>query len=69
MTLYYLAENDYRSCSAGGKTDKSSSGKINFVILAFFVDDFIPVSNNLEMLRREKSAFCYTFCEKRDNCL
>ena len=43
------------------KTDKSPSGKISFVIVAVFVDDFIPISNNLDMLSKEKSAFCQRF--------
>ena len=61
----YLEDSDYRSCSADGclyiKTQKSSVGKIDFVILAVFVDDFIPVSNNLHMLSEEKAAFCDRF--------
>ena len=61
----YLKENDYRPCNADGclyiKTDKSSGEKISFVILAVFVDDFIPISNDLGMLKKEKSAFCQRF--------
>ena len=43
------------------KSTKSSDGQIKFVILAVFVDDFIPVSNDLSMLNREKAAFCEKF--------
>ena len=40
---------------------KSSDGSIKFVILAVFVDDFIPVSNDINMLCKEKAAFCERF--------
>ena len=33
-----------------------TSGKIGFVITAIYVDDMISLSNNVEMLKREKAA-------------
>ena len=61
----YLKENDYRQSGADSciyiKTEKSSDGHIKFVILPVFVDDFIPVSNDVEMLNREKAALCERF--------
>ena len=61
----YLKENGYRQSDADSclyiKSIKSSDGHIKFVILAVFVDDFIPVSNDLEMLQREKAAFSERF--------
>ena len=60
----YLEESGYRPSGADSclyiKTVKSD-GQINFVILAVFVDDFIPVSNDIEMLNKEKAAFCERF--------
>ena len=35
---------------------KAIQADINFVILAVYVDDVIPVSNNIDMLQAEKSA-------------
>ena len=35
---------------------KQCKGEIKFVILAVYVDDIIPVSNNLEMLENEKKC-------------
>ena len=43
------------------KTEKSANGHIKFVILPVFVDDFIPVSNDKDMLCKEKAAFCERF--------
>ena len=61
----YLKENGYRQSSADScmyiKSTKSPDGKVKFVILAVFVDDFIPVSNDLQMLCKEKAAFCEKF--------
>ena len=61
----YLKENNYRQSGADSciyiKTTKSPGGKIKFVILAVFVDDFIPLSNDLEMLNAEKASFCDRF--------
>jgi hypothetical protein len=36
------------------KSVKQDNGRISFVILAVYVDDIIPVSNDLEMLNAEK---------------
>ena len=61
----WLKENGYRQIGADGciyiKTEKSADGQINFVIYPVFVDDFTPVSNNTEMLLREKAALCKRF--------
>jgi hypothetical protein len=61
----YLKENDYRPADADGcfyiKSEKSDNGHIKFVILPVFVDDFIPVSNDTSMMRKEKAAFCERF--------
>ena len=35
---------------------KEANGRISFVILGVYVDDIIPVSNNLAMLKAEKAA-------------
>ena len=40
------------------KTVKQSNGHINFAILAVYVDDIIPISNDLTLLSEEKSAIC-----------
>ena len=61
----YLKENGYRQATADScfyvKTEKSANGQIKFVILPVFVDDFIPVSNDKDMLCKEKAAFCERF--------
>ena len=43
------------------KSVKSENGVIKFVIMAIYVDDIIPVSNDLSMLTEEKAAFCKRF--------
>ena len=43
------------------KTFKRDDGFISFVILAVYVDDIIPVSNDVEMLKAEKESPCKEF--------
>ena len=43
------------------KTVKQSDGSISFVILGVYVDDIIPVSNDLKLLACEKRAICDKF--------
>ena len=54
----FLIKNGYRKSSAFSciyiKSVKQESGFISFVILAVYVDDIIPASNNPEMLASEK---------------
>ena len=61
----YLEESGYRSCGSDSclyvKTRNNPNGKLSFVILAVFVDDIIPVANDLEMLCTEKSLFSERF--------
>ena len=40
------------------KTVKQSNGHISFAILAVYVDDIIPISNDLTLLAEEKTAIC-----------
>ena len=43
------------------KTEKKSDGKISFVILAVYVDDLIPISNDVDMPAAEKACLCNKF--------
>ena len=43
------------------KCVKQSNGKISFVILALYVDDIIPISNDTSMLAEEKELICNRF--------
>ena len=43
------------------KSEKKADGFISFVILAVYVDDIIPVSNDIEMLKAEKEFLCKEF--------
>ena len=56
----YLLANGYKKSTADPciyiKSVVSISGKIDFVIIAIYVDDMIFLSNNVEMLKREKAA-------------
>ena len=56
----YLKSVGYRQSNADGciyvKSVKEANGSISFVILGVYVDDIIPVSNNLAMLKAEKAA-------------
>ena len=54
----FLIKNGYRKSNADSclyvKFVKQDNGLISFVILTVYVDDIIPVSNDLEMLNAEK---------------
>jgi hypothetical protein len=56
----YLLANGYKKSTADPciyiKSVVSTSGKIDFVIIAIYVDDMNFLSNNVEMLKREKEA-------------
>ena len=41
--------------------NKNSKGKISFVILAVYVDDLPPVSNDIDFLNAEKKSLCDRF--------
>ena len=43
------------------KTEKKSDGRISFVISAVYVDDLIPISNDVDMLAAEKTCLCNKF--------
>ena len=43
------------------KTEKRDDGHISFSLLALYVDDIIPISNDLDMLTREKQSICDRF--------
>ena len=43
------------------KSKKQANGFISFVILAVYVDDIIPVSNDIDMLNKEKEPLCKEF--------
>ena len=47
------------------KTVKRDDGFISFVILAVYVNDIIPVSNDVKMIKAEKESLCKEF-EKVD---
>ena len=61
----YLKSNGYRKCSADPciyiKSVKCKDGKIDFIILALYVDDILWFSNNAEMLKKEKAALAKRF--------
>ena len=43
------------------KSEKQDDGSTNFIILAVYVDDIIPVSDNTVLLEQEKQALCSKF--------
>ena len=61
----HLKLSGYRKSNADGciyiKLIKKSDGQISFVILAVYVDDIIPVSNDISMLNAEKESLCHRF--------
>ena len=61
----FLVSSDYHKSNADNcvyiKTEKKSDGKISFVILAVYVDDLIPISNDVDMLAAEKACLCNKF--------
>ena len=60
-----LISSGYRKSDADGciyvKSVKNSDGHISFVILAVYVDDIMPVSNDKVMLNAEKASLCKKF--------
>ena len=61
----YLKSTGYRKSDADGciyvKSIRNNDGHISFVILGVYVDDLIPVSNDIDMLNSEKEALCRRF--------
>ena len=61
----YLLSSGYKKCSADPcvymKSVKQKNGKIDFVIIALYVDDILWFSNNTEMLKTEKLALAKRF--------
>ena len=61
----FLVSSGYHKSNADNcvymKTEKKSNGKISFVILAIYVDDLIPISNDVDMLAAEKGCLCNRF--------
>ena len=61
----FLLSNGYKKCSADPcvyiKLVKRKDGKIDFVIIALYVDDIILCSNNTNMLKKEKLALAKRF--------
>ena len=61
----YLRSNGYRKSNADDclyvKSIKKADGHISFVILGVYVDDIIPVSNDISMLNAEKTSLCQRF--------
>ena len=61
----FLLSNGYKKCSADPcvyiKSVKQKNGKIDFVIMALYVDDILWFSNNTEMLKKEKLALAKRF--------
>ena len=60
-----LISSGYRKSDADGciyvKSVKNSDGRISFVILAVYVDNIMPVSNDKVMLNAEKASLCKKF--------
>ena len=61
----FLLSNGYRKCSADPcvyiKSVKWKDGKIEFVIIALYVDNIILCSNNTDMFKKEKLALAKRF--------
>ena len=61
----FLVTNGYRRSPAHEciyvKTVKRDDGFISFVILAVYVNDIIPVSNDVKMIKGEKESLCKEF--------
>ena len=64
-TLHSFLMNGYRKSNADSciyvKSTKNEDGFISFVILAVYVDDIIPLSNDIDMLNAEKKLLCKHF--------
>ena len=58
----FLRANGYRKSGADTciyvKSERKPNGFISFVILAVYVDDIIPASNDVDMLNAEKESLC-----------
>ena len=54
----FLTSSGYKKSNADGcvyiKSAKKANGKVSFVILTIYVDYIMPLSNDIEMLRKEK---------------
>ena len=61
----FITSSGYRRSAADEciyiKQTKNSNGKISFVILAVYVDDMLPVSNDIDFLNAEKKSLCDRF--------
>ena len=61
----FLTSSGYRRTAADEciyiKHIKNSDGKISFVILAVYVDDVLPISNDIDFLNAEKKFLCDRF--------
>ena len=61
----FLVSSGYRKSNADNciyiKSVKKDDGKISFVILSVYVDDLMPISNDIEMLKTEKARLCERF--------
>ena len=61
----FLTLSGYRRSAADEcnyiKQIKNSNDKISFVILAVYVDDMLPVSNDIDFLNAEKKSLCDRF--------
>ena len=60
-----MKSSGYRKSNADGciyiKLTKKPDGHISFVILAVYVHDITPVSNDISMLTAEKESLCRRF--------
>ena len=61
----YLISSGYRKSNADGciyiKLSTNADGQLSFVIFAVYVDDIISVSNDIDMLSKEKLLLCQRF--------
>ena len=61
----FMKSRGYKQSSADEclyvKTVRNDDGKISFVIMALYVDDIIPVSNDTPLMMAEKQAICERF--------
>ena len=65
LDSFLMKKNGYRKINADNciyvKSIKNDDGFISFVILAAYVDDIIPISNDIDMLNAEKDSLCKRF--------
>ncbi len=61
----FLKSRGYRDAGADGcvyvKSFKEESGHVKFIILLLYVDDIVPVGNDLSLIKAEKAALCEQF--------